>query len=206
MIGLGGGSFADFLAESFPKWLISVVEIDPVVIRLARRFFPLHKRIEIIQADGRRFLVDSREKYDLIIMDAFGETFIPAALYTQEYFSLMKSRLNEHGLLLMNTWENALLDVRERATLQRVFSNGFYIHHPRERPGNRIYVLGDDMEAATLLKQRISRSFVAYGFPGEAPQFVLAGLQPLHGASGAGAPITDANVGAVLKQALGSSP
>ncbi len=202
MIGLGGGSFADFLADSFPQWQIRVVEIDPAIIRLSRKYFPLNRRLEIIQADGRAFLTKAREKYDVIIMDAFGETFIPPALYTFEFFTLMKNRLQPKGMVLMNAWENSALDQRERATLARVFEKGFYLHHPHERPGNRIYLLGAEMDSEQVVKQRIAENFAKHRFPGEAPQAVLLEMQNLHSARPAAAPITDANVHSVLKQGL----
>lgn len=200
MIGLGGGSFADFLADTFPDWKIRVVEIDPVIIRLARQYFPIHKRIEIVQGDGRVFLQKSREKYDIIIMDAFGEHFIPPALYTLEFFRLMKSRLNPKGMVLMNAWENAALDKRELATLSRIFEKGFYLHHSQERPGNRIYLLGAEMAAESIIKKRISENFIKWNFPGEAPEKILAEMQSLQTSLNQAEPITDANVRALLKK------
>lgn len=202
VIGLGGGSFADFLADTFPQWKIRVVEIDPVIIRLAQRFFPIHPRITITEADGRVFLKNAREKYDIIVMDAFGENFIPPELYTFEFFTLMKDRLNPRGMVLMNAWENAMLDARERATLRAVFAKGYYLHHPDERPGNRIYLLAGDIDAAPVVKSRIAAKFTEYRFPGEAPQPVLAEMQTLHTGLNSAAPITDANVHALLRHAL----
>ena len=77
IIGLGGGSFSDFLAEVYPQWSIDVVEINPAVIRLAKKYFPIDKRVNIIEADGRAFLAKTKNKYDVILMDAFGEHYIP---------------------------------------------------------------------------------------------------------------------------------
>ena len=179
-----------------------MVEIDPVMIRLAQRFFPVHPRIHITEADGRVFLKNAREKYDIIVMDAFGENFIPPELYTLEFFTLMKNRLSPRGMVLMNAWENTILDARERETLRAVFAKGYYLHHPGERPGNRIYLLAGDIDAAPVVKSRIAARFVEYHFPGEAPQPVLAGMQTLHTGPNSAAPITDANVRAILKHAL----
>lgn len=198
MIGLGGGSFADFLADTFPHWKIKVVEIDPVVIRLARKYFPIHKRIEIIQDDGRVFLQNAREKYDIIIMDAFGEHFIPPDLYTLEFFQLLKSSLAKNGLALMNAWENDSLNARELATLRRVFEKGYYIHHPQEQPGNRIYLLAREMDMQQVVKERIVDNFIRYNFPGEPPQAVLSDLKDLRAGPNPAEPVTDANVRALF--------
>jgi spermidine synthase len=204
MVGLGGGSFADFLAETFPDWHIRIVEIDPVVIKLARRYFPIHPRIEIVQADGRAYLQKSAEKYDIIVMDAFGENFIPPDLYTLEYFQLMKSRLSRKGLVLMNAWENDLLDVHELATLGSVFARGYYLHHPQEHPGNRIYFMADDLAPAAAVKKRIAEGFNKYRFPGQNPRPVLDSMQNLHATAQSAAIITDANVRAFLQRLAAS--
>ncbi|MFO1469686.1 MAG: fused MFS/spermidine synthase [Turneriella sp.] len=201
VIGLGGGSFADFLADAFPQWKIRVVEIDPVMIRLAKRFFPINNRIEITEADGRTYLSTTQEKYDVIVMDAFGDTFIPPELYTLEFYALMKSRLQPKGVVLMNTWENESLDARELATLQRVFHKGFYLQHPQERPGNRIYLLSDELDSAPIVKARIAEKFARHKFPGHSPRAVLDHMIGLHATVRSVSPITDANVRAVLKNA-----
>lgn len=203
VIGLGGGSFANFLADSFPDWNIHVVELDPVVIRLARQYFPINKNIRIIQADGRLHLQNRTDKYDLIVMDAFGAQFIPPALYTLEFFKLMKSRLKPKGMVLMNAWENEELDAAEIATLRRSFEKGYYIHHPDDHPGNRIYLLAKELETDAVLKKRINERFAALNFPGESPQRILETMKSIHSGANRNAPITDATVREILDRTFG---
>lgn len=200
MIGLGGGSFANFLAQKFPHWQITVVELNPTVIRLARKYFSIEKSIGIIEQDGRQFLRESREKYDIIIMDAFGENFIPPELHTLEFFRLMKSRLEKKGLALMNAWENESLDARELATLRQAFEVGYYIHDARETPGNRIYLLGREMDSEQVLRERMSDGFVEYKFPGQSPRLILSDMKSIHAGQNRAAPITDAKVRALFEK------
>lgn len=104
---LGGGGFAmpeDFVRRH-PDATVDVCEIDPVVIRLGRRFFRLDEfpRIAVFACDARRFLVDHDERYDLIFGDVYhGVRNIPSHLVTSEFFALVKSRLSDDGLYLMN--------------------------------------------------------------------------------------------------------
>lgn len=199
IIGLGGGSFSDFLAEVYPRWQVDVVEINPAVIRLAKKYFPIDKRVNIVEADGRAFLAKTKNKYDVILMDAFGEHYIPPELYTVEYFKLLKSRLVSGGLTLMNTWEGNPVEGQEIATLRSVFTNAYWIHHPDETPGNRIYILGDKLEATDRLKQRIREDFTQRRFPGKDPDRVLAAMTDTAGAAPSAA-ITDNNVRALFKK------
>ncbi|MBV6494726.1 MAG: Polyamine aminopropyltransferase [Turneriella sp.] len=179
IIGLGGGSFADFLAEVYPLWKIDVVELNGAVIRLAKKYFPIHRRVRIIEGDGRQFLERTHEEYDTIVMDAFGEHYIPPELYTVEYFTALKKKLNPQGIVLMNTWEDNPLENEEIQTLRTVFRKGFYIHHPRETPGNRIYILGDNLATYATLKNRIISEFSAQHFSGENPKSILEAMRDI---------------------------
>lgn len=200
VIGLGGGSFSDFLAEVYPRWNVDVVEINPAVIRLAKKYFPIDNRVNIIEDDGRAYLRKTKKKYDVILMDAFGEHYIPPELYTVEYFRLLKSRLVAGGLTLMNTWEGNPLEAHEIMTLRSVFAKGYWLHHPRETPGNRIYILGDALDETAAVKDRISSLFSAKKFPGESPGKVLAEMKNLNHGTYVTGPMTDANVRGLFKK------
>jgi spermidine synthase len=54
--------------------------------------------------DGRKFIEQSRDKYDVIILDAFSATSIPYALSTQEFLIAVKDRLTSGGLVCANLW------------------------------------------------------------------------------------------------------
>jgi spermidine synthase len=102
LIGLGGGSVARNFAEK--GWTVDAVEIDPVVVRFAFEYFGLDSTdARIYEMDGRRFLRESSEMYDIIVFDAFGGGNIPFQLVTQEAFQLASSRLRPGGILVLNT-------------------------------------------------------------------------------------------------------
>jgi len=95
-------------------WEVDAVEIDPVVIRVARRDFHLGDgEARIFQMDGRRLLSQSRDQYDLIVMDAFGSSSIPFHLVTREVFGLVRDRLAPEGILVLNVespgWDSELV-------------------------------------------------------------------------------------------------
>ena len=101
LIGLGAGELVSQLSAAGVN--LTVVEIDPRVEQVARRFFGLglsHERIHI--ADGRAFLERDRALYDFVCMDAFLGEDVPGQLYTREAFAAMRRRLAPGGLLAIN--------------------------------------------------------------------------------------------------------
>lgn len=101
LIGLGAGELVGQLEAAGVA--VTVVEIDPKVEDMARRYFGLtlpHERIHI--ADGRTFLERDTGAYDFLLMDAFLGEDVPSHLYTREAFSAMRRRLAPGGLLAMN--------------------------------------------------------------------------------------------------------
>ncbi len=81
MAGLGAGSGATALLHEFPLLRITVVEIDPEIVRLALRHFPLLRRYErdgrvtIVVADIRRYVGAGRpppaERWSHVLLDAY---------------------------------------------------------------------------------------------------------------------------------------
>lgn len=112
---LGGGGYA------WPKWTLSrhpglrldVVEIDPAITRIARRFFFLDElearcgeRLRTVCADGRAFLDDaacaSDPHYDLIVNDTFSGAEPVRTLATLEAAWAAKRALAPGGVYAAN--------------------------------------------------------------------------------------------------------
>jgi spermidine synthase len=105
MLGGAGYSFPkDFLLK-YPQASIDVVEIDPKVTELAKKYFGLSEnpRLNIFHQDGRVFLNKTKEKYDVIFGDAFSSHYsIPYQLTTKEVVQKKFDLLNENGLVILN--------------------------------------------------------------------------------------------------------
>jgi spermidine synthase len=104
-IGLGGGSSPKRLWRDFPDLRLQGVELDPVVVDVAYRFFELPRdpRLQIEVDDGRRYLDRNERRWDAILIDAFFADAIPFHLFTSEFLELARSRLNPGGVILTNT-------------------------------------------------------------------------------------------------------
>jgi spermidine synthase len=106
VIGLGSGVTVGAVAQ-YPVAAIDVIEIEPAVIE-ASRFFAAENRnaladprVRMIVADGRNFLLNTREPYDVIISEPSNPWIRGlATLFTQEFFALAKSRLAPDGIML----------------------------------------------------------------------------------------------------------
>jgi hypothetical protein len=105
MVGLGGGALTRYFQRLWPTLVFHSVEIDPVVVAVARELFGVRdtRTFRSYAADGRRFLAEARRPYDVIILDAFdAEASVPKALVSKEFFELLRERLTPHGLLITN--------------------------------------------------------------------------------------------------------
>lgn len=111
-VGGGGFAFPKLVAARHPGVRMDVVEIDPAVIRAARRWFFLDDAIALARAsggdlrvicdDGRAFLEGEPGPYDAVVLDAFVGEKPVRSLATVEALRLARRALTPGGLLLMN--------------------------------------------------------------------------------------------------------
>jgi spermidine synthase len=125
VLGLGGGSIPVYLHRFLPEATIDVVEIDPGIIAAAKKYFGMREtgRLHLIESDGRVFLNRHREPYDIIIVDVFTGSYIPFHMMTKEFYQLVRSRLNPHGVAAINILPAEKLFVSNVRTLKLAFDN-----------------------------------------------------------------------------------
>lgn len=74
ILGFGTGSVVSSIRKRFPHALISAVEIDPIMIEIAQKYFPDNtKRIAITCSDAFTYIErkDKKQIYDLIVLDCY---------------------------------------------------------------------------------------------------------------------------------------
>jgi spermidine synthase len=103
---IGGGGFTSpqRFVEEYPDVNVDVVEIDPVVIRTAKEYFGLQEspRLQVHEGDGREFLDETDETYDVIVLDAYKSDQVPFHLTTVEFMELTAAHLDEDGMMVAN--------------------------------------------------------------------------------------------------------
>lgn len=172
-LAIGGGAYSvpKAILQDSPKAIVDVAEIEPSLAALVREHFavPADARLREHLIDGRSFLHDTSEKYDLIFSDAY-RSFVsaPVQFTTQEFFRLTKNKLKDNGVLIANYYGGLTEDSRPMIysvlkTMRTVFpqvyviatvspqsdklQNFIFIGHNSTDPGQRI-----DLQQAALLK------------------------------------------------------
>jgi spermidine synthase len=56
----------------------------------------------VVAADARPFLQSSKQKYDLIFIDAYRQPYVPFYLATADFFKLVRERLTPDGIVALN--------------------------------------------------------------------------------------------------------
>ena len=104
ILGNAAGTTARALGVYYPDARVDGVELDPAVSRVGREWFGLddNPRLTVHDADARPFLRRSDERYDLIVVDAYHQPYVPFYLATREFFRLARERLEPGGILALN--------------------------------------------------------------------------------------------------------
>ncbi len=107
-LGGGGYTFPRYMEYSYPRARIDVVEIDPVVTKIAYEQLGLSKatRITTHNTDGRWYVMNCTDKYDVIFTDAYNDLSIPYHLTTKEFVAQLKSIMTPQGILMSNIIDN----------------------------------------------------------------------------------------------------
>lgn len=104
VLGNAGGTVSRALNHFYPLAHVDGIELDPLVTSVGRRFFGLRltPSMRTITADARVFLETTRRRYDLIVVDAYRQPYIPFQLATEEFFRLVSDHLTPRGLVALN--------------------------------------------------------------------------------------------------------
>jgi len=146
---------------------VTYVELDPLIIAAGRRFLPdalADTRIRVVQSDGRLFIKQTRDRYDVVIVDTPDpSTSQINRFYTAEFFVEAKRALADGGVLSfgLGRYENYVspelgrLLASAHATLRQSFANVLMI------PGGRVFFLASDGPLHADIAARIAQRGVA---------------------------------------------
>lgn len=106
VLGVAGGSVIKTLTSEVKyKGEITGVEIDPAIISVANQYFELEKipNLQIVIDDAFEFVLKTRDKYDLIIIDIFRDTEMPNFLFEKFFVNRICYLLKSRGIIMFNT-------------------------------------------------------------------------------------------------------
>jgi len=113
LLGLGGGNVIKNLHEKYNyKGEITAIEIDPVIIKIAKEEFGIDNsdRVKIICKDAFEFVTNNKEIFDFAIVDLFIDDTIPLQFFSTSFWKnlintdqlLFNASLNENNKKQLN--------------------------------------------------------------------------------------------------------
>ena len=177
ILGLAGGTAARQYVTAYGGSVqVTGVEIDPDILDVAHRYFHLDEpNVHPVVADARYWIDTTRSKYDVIVMDAYRQPYIPFHLTTREFFSEVRDHLRPGGVAVVNAGRTAkdyrLVDAIA-STMAAVYSTVFLVDVPAF---NNTLVYGttepvtlDDVQrnlalVSEPLAQQVARSVLSEG-------------------------------------------
>lgn len=124
VLGVAGGSVIKTLVDEIHfKGKITGVEIDKSIIAIANEYFHLDQiqNLEIIIDDAFEFVLKTKDKYDLVIIDVFQDVRMPNFLFEKFFIDRICFLLKSKGFILFNTM--VLNDKQKQLNLE--FFNAF---------------------------------------------------------------------------------
>jgi SAM-dependent methyltransferase len=140
ILGAGSGSdTATALANGVQS--VTAVEIDPVIMRLGARFHPdrpySDPRVRLVNADGRAFLRNTTDKFDLIIFalpdsltltSSIANLRLESFLFTQDSLAAARQALAPNGVLVLyNYYREPWLIEKLASMVGRTFGQASFV-------------------------------------------------------------------------------
>jgi spermidine synthase len=111
ILGLAGGTIARQYHAAYGNQVeVTGVELDPEIVATGRRYFALDQpNLNVVVQDARYWLSTrpASDRYDVIILDAYRQPYIPFHLTTKEFFELVRHHLRPGGVVAVNAGRTA---------------------------------------------------------------------------------------------------
>ena len=134
-LGLAAGTAAREYRLAFGNEVdITGVEIDPEILAVGHRYFHLgDARAHEVVSDARYWLDTQAGHYDVIVLDAYRQPYIPFHLTTKEFFQQVRDHLNPGGSVAVNVGRTATdyrLVAALASTMAAVFPSVLLVDDP----------------------------------------------------------------------------
>ena len=145
VLGVAGGSVIETLKKEVKfEGKITGVEIDAAIVELATKYFGLgnYNNVSIVIDDAFEYVLKTKEKYDLIIIDIFQDTTMPNFLFEDFFINRINFLLNVNGFILFNTMVLDYQDRRRNATYKSKFDNNYSVRlYPKIEVHNELFTI-----------------------------------------------------------------
>ena len=155
ILGDAAGTSARQLGHYFPQARIDAVEIDGALTEVGRELFDLRgPHLYTHTADARPWLYASTRRFDVIMVDAYRQPYIPFYLTTREFFSLVRDHLEPGGVVIVNVGHpegSTSLEKVLGATMRAAFGDDAVWRDPSQRVNTMLVGTTSTDPAARLL-------------------------------------------------------
>jgi len=130
---IGGGGFVGPQEFAEQGYDVDAVELDPGVVKAAENYFNLSEseNLDIYTQDGRDFLQETDQEYDIIYLDAYRKSKVPFHLTTREFMQLAHDKTDENGVVMSNiistsSGPGSKFAKSQTATMEQVFKSVYF--------------------------------------------------------------------------------
>jgi spermidine synthase len=133
---IGGGEGATLREVLYHRSVrrATMVDLDEAVVALCRQHLPSwhmgafeDPRTRLVIGDGRQFLEQDQERYDIVIIDIVDMLDGGPAqlLYTRSFYKLVRERLAPGGIVVVQGLELSHIDAQQHAAVARTLRTAF---------------------------------------------------------------------------------
>lgn len=145
ILGVAGGSVIKTLVDEVKfKGKITGVEIDEEIVKIANSYFKLNEipNLELVIDDAFEYVLKTKEKYDLIIIDIFQDTTMPNFLFEDFFIKRINFLLKVNGFILFNTMVLGFQDRRRNAIYKCKFDSNYSVRmYPKIEVHNELFTI-----------------------------------------------------------------
>jgi spermidine synthase len=100
IVGLAAGTVARQFTAVYGPIPIDGAEIDPAIVDVGKQYFGMNEpNLNIYLGDGRTFMRTSKQTYDVVVVDAFQQPYMPFHFTTKEFYEEVKAHLSPTGVV-----------------------------------------------------------------------------------------------------------
>ena len=136
IVGLGGGIIPMKMAKELPNAKIDIIELDPEVVRLAKKYFFFKEigNIKVYIGDAFQVAKEMTCLYDIAIIDAYFSGYIPFHIMSKEFFKTIHNITSEDGLIAVNMANVHPSFYSQVNTIRHIFGDNLYHMRGQRNP------------------------------------------------------------------------
>jgi spermidine synthase len=148
ILGNAAGTTARAYGHYFPAARVDGVEIDPALTDVGRELFDMRgPKLHIHDVDARPFLRRAKRRWDVIVVDAYRQPYIPFYMTTKEFFAEVRDHLTPRGVVLINVGHPEGSDRLEKVLTATMGTSFATVLRDPVEPTN-VVLLGTDAAAS----------------------------------------------------------